>query len=420
MESFITMLPADCFRAHLIQRKKNTFAAPRWWSLLLFTSCCTPNLFAQGVISALEQEIGALIHTVKPAVVTVLAMKKSSGSSEGGGFFKFFDERTETEKEFKVGTGLIISSDGFVLTKDSIVREAGLIEVALDNGTSHRVEWMERDSLRGIALLKISAPDLHPAHFNMSDTLHAGSWVTVIGNCLGVPHAVSVGVVSAIQPDGFVQISANVDPGSNGSPVFDVHTHAIGMVMGRVGLQAAEASTNNFFSNTALVHPFADLLPDVRVAIERYYASHGWIGITVITDASSPSSPRILKLSENGPGHKCGLQVGDTITHFGGKEVDSPIALGELVNQARPGKTMPIKVQRSGQELTFEVRIASKTPVALVELNFEKSAVRKAPETSPVKTWNRGEIKTAPQELKLRIDALEKEVQALRKYYQKN
>ncbi len=370
-----------------------------------------PNLFAQGVISALEEEISALVQTAKPAVVTIIALKKGAESKS---IFDLFGERREAGKELKVGTGLIISSDGFLLTKDSIVRAAGQVDVALDNGASHRVEWMARDSLRGIALLKISAPNLQPARFSMTDALRAGSWVTVIGNALGMPHAVSIGLVSAIQPDGLVQISANVDPGSNGSPVFDAHAHAVGMVMGRVSFEAEEPSASKFFSNTALVHPFADLLPFVRAAVEQYYTEHGWIGVTVVTDASSPGRPRILKLNENGPGHKCGLQVGDTITHFDGKDVDSPSALGALVNQARPGEIVPVKVNRLEQDLTLEVRIAAKSPVALAELNFETSASRATMQVAPANPWKASE----PQlRLQRRIDALEKKVKALQSYY---
>ncbi len=375
----------------------------------------TPELFAQGVIFALEKEIGELVYNAKPAVVTVLALKEGSSSAEGKGLFGLFGEREEAEKECKVGTGLIISSDGFVLTKESLLRNARFIDVALDNGTSHRAEWMECDSVRGVALIKISATGLSPAHFSVPDALHAGSWVTVIGNSMGVPHAVSVGVVSAIQPDGLVQISANVDPGSNGSPVFDVHAHAIGMVMGRVGLETSAPSSSEYFSNSALVHTFADMLPFVRAAMERYYAMHGWVGITVITDASEPSRPRILKLIENGPGHKSGLQVGDTITHFDGKEVDSPSTLGELVNQMRPGSVVPVKVNRMGQEITLEVRIAPRIRVALDELDVTTSVVPPPSESFPIKAVKRAEIRSESQlQMQRRIDALEREIREIK------
>ena len=378
---------------------------------------CAPPLFAQGMLVALEEEIGALVQAAKPSVVTVLATKTNTESTS---LFRLFGQRKTAENEFTVGTGLIISSEGFLLTKDSILRNAGTIEVALDNNTSHRVEWVARDSSRGIALLKISAPNLQPVRFSMTDALHAGSWVTVIGNALGVPHAVSIGVVSAIQPDGLLQISANVDPGSNGSPVFDAHAHAIGMVMGRVGLEAMESSASPYFSNTALVHPFADLLPFVRDSFERYYAQHGWIGVTVVSDATSPGRPRILKLSANGPGQESGLQVGDTITHFDGEEVDSPSTLGLYVNKAKPGDVVLVKVLRLAQALTFEVRVTGKTPVALHELNFTANA---EPTTTPdpPPAWKPSMPHSERQlQLQLRIDELEKKVRALQNSYKRN
>ena len=339
---------------------------------------------AQGLLTAFESEIGALIQAAQPSVVTVLAKKEGA---ENKSLFNFFSERAAAENEFSVGTGLIISSDGFLLTKDSIIRNSASVDVALDNHTSYRVEWMARDSTRGIALLKVSAQNLRPARFSMADALHAGSLVTVIGNALGVPHAVSIGFVGAIQPDGLLQISANVDPGSNGSPVFDAHAHAVGIVMGRVGFEALGASANSYFSNTALVHPFVDLLPFLRASIEQYYAQHGWIGITVIMDATSSGHPRILRLVENGPGHKSGLQVGDTITHFNGQKVDSPRTLGLYVNQVKPETRVPIKVRRLTQELTFEIHIAAKVRVALQELDHTASTRPEFPRELTPQPW---------------------------------
>ncbi len=382
--------------------------------LILFLSITT-NLAAQSLLTAFESEIATLVQTAQPSVVTVLAQKKGS---ENQGLFNLFGERSALENELTVGTGLIISSDGFLLTKDSIIRNAGTIEVALDNSTSHQVEWMARDSTRGIALLKISAGNLRPVRFNMADALQAGSLVTVIGNALGMPHAVSVGFVSAIQPDGLIQISANVDPGSNGSPVFDAHAHAIGIVLGRVGMDARGINANAYFSNTALVHPFADLLPFVRASLEQYYAQRGWIGVTVIMDATAPGHPRILRLNENGPGHRSGLQVGDTITHFDGKEVDAPNTLGLYVNQIKPGSTVPVKVKRLTQELTLEVRLAARTPIALQELNLaspSNSGVTQDHVPEPRKT-----NAPSPEVLQSRIDRLEKQVQALQNSFKRN
>lgn len=370
---------------------------------------------AQSVISALEEEINTLVQTAKPSVVTVLATKVGAGNK---GLFDIFSERKEAERELKVGTGLLISSDGFLLTKESIIREAGYVDVALVNDASHRVEWMQQDSASGLALLKIPATNLQPARFSMKESLRAGSWVTVIGNSLGVPHAVSIGVVSAIQPDGLVQISANVDPGSNGSPIFDAHAHAVGLVMGRVGLELATPNANKFFSNTALILPFEDVLPVVRAALVRYYDEHGWIGVTVVNNPSSQSRPRVLQLSENGPGHKAGLQVGDTITHFDGKEVDSPSTLGKLVNQVRPNDVVAIKVLRGEQELILDVRIAAKTPTALIELNLIERVTKDLP---PQNFWRTPAPRNEPQLLlERRLNALEKEIQDLRNAYKRN
>lgn len=394
-------------------------------SLPLWAGACwlifaTNILSAQTILSALEQEISGVVKLAKPAVVTVISFTKGSEKSSGG-IFEFFRDRQAAEEKIKIGTGLIISSDGFILTKESVIREAERIDLSLDDGALYPAEWVVSDSARGIALLKIFGSNLPHAAIGMKGDLNPGSWITVIGNSLGVPHAVSVGFISAIQPDGTIQISAHVDPGSNGSPVFNAKAEAIGIVAGRLGVAEKEDNHEHYFASTALVYSLAEVMPFVQTHIQSYYEKAGWIGVRLLTDSLSAGHPRVQYLFEGGPGQLAGLQVGDIITHFNGLPATSSNRLRELVMKVPPGQEVPIQVLRLNQEMTLQVRVGKKSPVALQELAAyrEKKPPAVLPFT-PAPQPPKGEAGVNSIWLQRRLEALEKEIRTLQNYYQQN
>lgn len=368
----------------------------------------------QSLLSAIEREIADIVKSVKPTVVTVTALKATDDGGSSG-LLNIFGNRRR-EQEIVVGTGLLASSDGFVLTKETVVRDADRIEVTMAGDITYLAELVQADSTLGAAVLKINVNGLRSACIGTASDLNAGSWVTVIGNAMGVPQAVSMGVVRAIQPDGGMQISANVDPGSNGSPVFDAKGHAVGMIAGRVGIDQNGTQESGLFSNTALAYSLSELLPFVRSAAEGYYASRGWLGVTVVTDGKN-AEPRILTIVEDGPAHKAGLQVGDIIKKFAAHTVDSRTRLSELVCGTQPGEEVKIVVSRLDTEISMIVRLSPKIPLALSELKVWSTSGLPDEDLDQLQ-----KEKTAvePVWLHQRIDALEKELRVLKSLYQKN
>ncbi|MDL1878378.1 PDZ domain-containing protein [Cytophagia bacterium CHB2] len=368
----------------------------------------------QGLLSAMEREIADIVKSVKPSVVTVRALKVSAGSGAGG-LLGIFGDRRSREQEIIVGSGLLVSSDGFVLTKESVVRNADRIEVDIADDATYPAELVTADSINGPAVLKIHVNGLRPARIGIASDLDAGSWVTVIGNALGVPQAVSVGIVSAIPSEGGMQISANVDPGSNGSPVFDTKGHAVGMIAGRVGIAQSEIHNGGLFTNTALAYSLSEFLPFVRSVAKKYYDSHGWLGVTVVADGKD-AAPRILTIVEGGPAHKAGLQVGDIIKKFGAHTVDSHTLLSELVCQAKPDEDVLIVISRLDQEINMNVRLGPKIPLALTEL---KTWGTTSPPDENEMQIQKEQLTPEPKWLHHRINALEKELRVLKSLYQK-
>jgi S1-C subfamily serine protease len=406
--------PAACaagFSLHLRSRK---FRTKPGVLAATFVGLLISNVAAQSLLTALEQEMRHLVQDAKPSVVTILAA--TAKTKKEGGLFGLFRGRESETSEVKVGSGLIVSSDGFIVTKRSVVREAGQIEVTLIDGQLLRAELVAVDSLSEVAVLKISGERLKPARLGAAESTQAGSWVTVIGNALGMSQAVSVGVVSAMHENGVIQISANVDPGSNGSPVFSAEGKAIGIVSGRMGLDPSDAIPENFFSCTALVYPLASLLPRLREIIRGYYETRGWLGVRVVADSRDQRLPKVLSLVKDGPAERVGIQVGDVITHFAGQSIAAFTKLPEMVAAGRPGANENLRVVRGDSVINFNVQIGQQPPLALAELQTPPEA---APEPDNGMPSIQAKFKLENLLIHQRIQVLEKELQQLRSLQQK-
>jgi serine protease Do len=247
--------------------------------------------------------------------------------------------------------------------------------------------------------------------------VQAGSWVTVIGNALGMPQAVSVGVVSVVHGNGALQISANVDPGSNGSPVFDAEGNAFGIVTGRVGLHPDGTIPENYFSCTAAVYPLALCLPQLRESIRQYYETRGWLGVTVVADSKDQRLPKVLSIVKDSPAERAGMQVGDVITHFTGQPIEAFTKLPEMVAACKPGSSENLRVIRGDSVIDCIVPIGPQIPVALAELLPATAEEKNHVEYG--KPALQEKFKLENLMLYQRLQALEKEMQYLRSLQQK-
>jgi len=361
-----------------------------------------------------------LVEVAKPSVVTIMASTAAEKSGEGG-LFGLFRGKKNNQPEIKVGSGLIVSSDGFIVTKESVIRGANQIEVTLVNGELFRAETVALDSASGVTVVKIAGEKFSPAQIGSAASVQAGSWMAVIGNALGMPQAVSVGVVSALHASGVIQISANVDPGSNGSPVFNAQGNAVGIVSGRMGLAPNSVIPENYFSCTSLVYPLAAFLPRLRQIIQRYYETRGWLGITVMADAKDRQHLKVLSFAKDGPAERGGLQIGDVITHFTNRPVDAFTNLPALVAACRPGTNETLTVMRGDSAIKLTMQIGQAAPIALSELQAARDEIAHDMEHDEGKASAQIEIRKIENlQLQQRIRALEKELKYLRSLQQKH
>ncbi len=315
---------------------------------------------SQTLLSNLEEEIAALIERGEPAVTSIYAyLDMDSQKDQDSPFLSLFSTKSPDEAlpRIKVGTGLFLHNAGFIATRKSVVAHACSIRVRLYNGEEMDAELIGIDDEKEIGLLRIASQNLPLVPLGQPEKLTAGSWIIVMGNSLGVTPAVSLGNVSAIRENGVIQITANIDPGHNGSPVLNAAGEIIGMVSGRVDYPATRQGMYLTVSNAALVLPIDQVYEAAKRILNRYSQKHGWLGITVRSYSRDEIHPVISHIVPGSPAEKAGLQVGDVILAFHNQPLDHYYALLGLVKKSLPGTQTTIRVRRGEKELELPITI---------------------------------------------------------------
>ena len=293
-------------------------------------------------------------------------------------FFKeFFDrdgqrgERPEprSRKATSLGSGFIIDPAGYIVTNNHVIAEADEINVILHDNTRLKAQVLGRDSKTDVAVLKIKTDKpLVAATWGDSDKARVGDWVLAIGNPFGLGGSVTAGIVSARQRDinsgpydDFLQTDASINRGNSGGPMFNANGEVIGINTaiyspsgGSVGIGFAIPS--NLARDVA-----NELINDPEHTVRR-----GWLGVRIqaVTDEIAESlgldKPRgalVASVNDNGPAQTGGIQPGDVILGFDGKQVNDMRHLPRLVAETRAGKTVPVTVWRKRQQETLQVAV---------------------------------------------------------------
>lgn len=335
-----------------------------WYLALAWCLITLHEVAAQSVLSLIEKEIATVVSNACPSVVTVSAHTTKSTTKSGDGLLFFWSqpETTRTAYEIRVGSGLVISSDGFILTSHSVIENAQKVFVTIVGNHRLKAEVVGSDSSAMIALLRVTETTLTPARLGRAENVLPGAWAIVIGNSMGMPHSVSVGSVNGMHDDGTMQISATVDPGYSGSPVFNSSGEAIGLIAAVVNYgPEGESSLGGYFGHSTLVWPMSFLLPGVRKLIDDYYAQHGWLGVTVNrAGKQGDAGVKVVQLDERGPGQKAGIRVDDVITHVDGLQLRNMSDLRTLVLTHKPGDKVEIGLLRLQAPVKIRAEIGRK------------------------------------------------------------
>ena len=339
-----------------------------------------------------------LVERLKPAVVNISTTKtiRTGGtfrSPFGGGspfdryfwgddfFERFFGDMPQREfKQKSLGSGFIISRDGYIITNNHVVEQAEKILVKLSNEKEYEAKIIGKDAKTDIALIKIKPDNSLPlVEIGDSEKLRVGDWVLAIGNPFGLEHTVTAGIVSAkgrvigTGPyDNFIQTDASINPGNSGGPLFNMEGKVI-------GINTAIVAQGQGIGFAIPVNMAKSILPDLKT---KGKVSRGWIGVSVqdITEdiaqnlkLKSKNGALIAEALEGEPAERAGLKTGDIVTEINGKKIKDTHELLMVIASSYVGDTISVKVLRDGKESTFRVVVAERKEESELAMVKEKS-----------------------------------------------
>ncbi len=336
-----------------------------------------------GEISRAPLSFADLAEKLKPSVVNISTTKTVRGGrlrspfgqgtpfdrDFGDDFFeRFFGDMPQREfKQKSLGSGFIISPDGYIFTNNHVVEQADKIIVKLSDGKEYEAKVIGKDAKTDIALIKIKPTESLPvAETGDSDKLRVGDWVIAIGNPFGLEQTVTAGIVSAkgrvigAGPyDNFIQTDASINPGNSGGPLFNMEGKVI-------GINTAIVAQGQGIGFAIPISMAKTILPDLKSTGK---VTRGWLGVSVqdITEDIAKSmklkdrtGALIADVFKGDPADKAGLKSGDVVTEINGKKIKDTHELLMLIAGFRVGETVAIKAIRDGQEKVFNITVAER------------------------------------------------------------
>ena len=339
--------------------------------------------FAQAGLSAVPGPVtsggsfAGIVASDKPAVVTITTEMKTQEQATDDTtpfeeqFRQFFGEQgipmpqqqpkqRQPQQAEALGSGFIISPDGYIVTNNHVIDNATAIKVTLDDGTELPATLVGADPKSDLAVVKITAPKPLPViSWGDSDRLKAGDQILAIGNPFGIGTTVTAGIVSARGRDlhsgpydDFIQIDAPINHGNSGGPLVDVE----GKV---VGINTAIYSPNGGSVGVGFAIP-SDQAQNVVVRLMKDGSiQHGFIGVQIqpvtpdVANAiglAAAEGALVAKVDADTPAGRAGIKTGDVITALGGQAIKSPRDLSRMVADLSPGQKEHVTVWRQGED----------------------------------------------------------------------
>lgn len=350
---------------------RNGWLARGWTLLLLATFATMPALAAD------LPDFSGLVDRYGPAVVNIQATGNPDAQDPAMDqevpeiFRRFFGPMPQPRDRgmrVSMGSGFIISPDGYVLTNNHVVDGADQVTVRLSDRRELDAKVVGTDAQYDIALLKLSASDLPVVSLGDSKKVKAGQWVVAIGSPFGFDHSVTAGIISAVGRNfggadqryvPFIQTDVPINRGNSGGPLFNLD----GQV---VGINSQIFSNTGGFMGVSFAIPIDIAMSAVDQIKTSGRVSRGMIGVQIQNvdreQARALGLPRIggalvNKVTPGSAADKAGVQVGDVILSFAGREIALSADLPPLVGSSRPGTRADLSIWRDGKTLTVPVTV---------------------------------------------------------------
>ncbi len=345
--------------------------------------------FVMSVPAAVQAQLPdftSIVDSAKDSVVNISTKNKTSGGvrdrfnipeiPEGSPFGdlleKFleqeeFQNRPRERERQSLGSGFIVSKDGYILTNHHVIAEADEVIVRMSNRAEYVAEVIGSDKASDVAVLKVDADNLPMLEFGDSDQLKVGEWVLAIGSPFGFDASVTAGIVSAkgrnLPSDNyvpFIQTDVAINPGNSGGPLFNMDGEVI-------GINSQIYSRTGGFMGLSFAIPIEMAVDAADQIREKGYVSRGWLGVLIqevnrdLAESFGMDTPHgalVARVMPGSPSEEAGLQPGDVIVAFNGRKVTTSSSLPPMVGRAPVDKFADVTVIRDKTKRNVRVKIA--------------------------------------------------------------
>jgi serine protease Do len=344
----------------------------------------------------LGNSFAPIVKSVTPSVVKVFVTtggqrQQLSGADIEqfrrffGPMFPDFDQQQQSPNQHALGSGVVISQNGYLLTNNHVIENAKDIQVALNDGRSFTAKLIGTDPQTDVALLKIEANNLPAVTLADSDAVEVGDVVLAIGNPFGIGQTVTEGIVSAKdrtnvsggdQDEDFIQTDAAINPGNSGGALVDTQGRLVGIntsILSRTGGNQGIG----FAVPSNLCRWVVDSL------VKNGKVSRGFLGVSI--QDVTPDLAKALKVNRtvgalisevtpNGPADTAGLKNGDVVVQYDNKPVESASQLKLRVAETTPGVNVPVQIDRNGETKSLNVMVKERSGTTVAQNNTPKNS----------------------------------------------
>ena len=361
-----------------------TTLKPGWVSSPQVSSLVGQVTLREAPADSISQNPGSLAEAAKvssPAVVNIFTSKankrkpgKKGAPHQNEPWFQFFfgDQAPNDEPSSSLGSGVIVSPQGIILTNHHVIEGADEIEVAFADGRKRNAKLIGSDPETDIAVLKIDATDLpNPITLGKMESVHVGDVVLAIGNPFGVGQTVTSGIVSALGRnqlgintfENFIQTDAAINPGNSGGALVDTKGNLI-------GINTAIYSRSGGNMGIGFAIPINTAKQVMESILINGSVTRGWIGVEpqhlskeLAESLNLPvntSGVLISAVLEGGPADKAGMKPGDVLLEVNGQKVSDVVTLLNRIAQTSPGDEAKINLFRKGKEMSLKVQVGKR------------------------------------------------------------
>jgi serine protease DegQ len=327
--------------------------------------------------AALRLTFSEAAKKATPSVVNISAtrqVKRRNPLLDDPAFQRFFGERFSLpqETQLSLGSGVIVSRDGYILTNDHVVEGVSDIQVTLGDGRTVPGKIVGTDPDTDLAVVRVNATGLMPVTFGSSEQAKVGDIVLAIGDPFSVGQTVTMGIISAVGREigpsnpfsNFIQTDAAINPGNSGGALVDTTGNLI-------GINTLIFSRSGGYQGIGFAIPVSLAKKVMEQIIETGSVTRGWFGVEVADISPELAESLGLKgtrgaivgaIERGSPAEKSGMKLGDVIVVINGRSVDNSTAALNAIAAVPPGKSAPVRVVRRNQEMSLDVMVGKRRP----------------------------------------------------------